>query len=315
MFNPGSPTHRSTPLLYPPPVYTAANISGGHLNPAVTISTLLCGFYPVLHAVLYIILQIAGGICGSLLAAGLMPGAKVGMGAKGPGCFEPKVDVGVDALTAAQLFGWETIMTFTLISAVYACGIAKPGHGSFTPLVVGLTLTACAGTGGRFTGAALNPARVIGPAAVFKCSKGHWWNYILAEILAAVLACAVFAFVSGWGPLSPLRARKEYGLTNAEAIKMWVTGTPPARLRANDEENMEVRAGWRRGRPGLPAGFLVCLLLCPSHHFPSRAMIKRPLRRPTCVPPSLYAIHPPPASNQQDVAARMDKADGKVAAA
>lgn len=39
-------------------VYTAANISGGHLNPAVTMSTLLCGFYPVLHSILYIFLQV-----------------------------------------------------------------------------------------------------------------------------------------------------------------------------------------------------------------------------------------------------------------
>ena len=65
-------------------------------------------------------------------------------------------------------------MTFTLISVVYACGVAKPGHGSFTPLVVGLTLTACAGTGGKWTGAALNPARVIGPAVVFNCSGSYW---------------------------------------------------------------------------------------------------------------------------------------------
>jgi glycerol uptake facilitator-like aquaporin len=151
-------------------IYTAANISGGHLNPAVTMSTLLCGFYPVLHACLYIILQILGGIFGSLLAAGLLPnGVQIGMGSKGPGCFEPTVDLG-GSLTTAQLFGWEVVMTFVLISVVYACGIAKPGHGSFTPLVVGLTLTACAGTGGKWTGAALNPARVIGPAAVFHCS-------------------------------------------------------------------------------------------------------------------------------------------------
>ena len=39
-------------------VYTAANISGGHLNPAVTFSTLACGFYPVIHSVLYMILQV-----------------------------------------------------------------------------------------------------------------------------------------------------------------------------------------------------------------------------------------------------------------
>jgi len=36
--------------------------AGGHLNPAVTISTLLCGFYPVLHSILYIILQVGGAL-------------------------------------------------------------------------------------------------------------------------------------------------------------------------------------------------------------------------------------------------------------
>lgn len=36
----------------------AAATTGGHLNPAVTISTLLCGFYPILHSILYIILQV-----------------------------------------------------------------------------------------------------------------------------------------------------------------------------------------------------------------------------------------------------------------
>jgi glycerol uptake facilitator-like aquaporin len=39
-------------------IYTAANISGGHLNPAVTFSTLICGFYPLLHSLLYIALQV-----------------------------------------------------------------------------------------------------------------------------------------------------------------------------------------------------------------------------------------------------------------
>lgn len=63
-------------------------------------------------------------------------------------------------------------MTFTLISCVYACGIAKPGHGSHTPLAVGLALFCCAGSGGQYTGAALNPARVLGPAAIFGCGQG-----------------------------------------------------------------------------------------------------------------------------------------------
>jgi hypothetical protein len=43
-------------------------------------------------------------------------------------------------------------MTFTLISVVYACGIAKPGHGSMTPIAVGFSLIACAGAGAKYTG-------------------------------------------------------------------------------------------------------------------------------------------------------------------
>jgi len=61
------------------------------------------------------------------------------------GCFDDTT-ISPD-ITRGQLFGWEVVMTFTLISVVYACGVAKPGHGSFTPLAVGLSLVACAGAG------------------------------------------------------------------------------------------------------------------------------------------------------------------------
>jgi hypothetical protein len=91
-------------------------------------------------------MQVAGAIFGALFSAGLVPGAAVGMGDGGPGCFDR---TGMSQkLTNAQIFGWEALMTFTLISVVYACGVAKPGHGSFTPLAVGLSLVACAGAGG-----------------------------------------------------------------------------------------------------------------------------------------------------------------------
>jgi hypothetical protein len=46
----------------------------------------------------------------------------------------------------------QVVMTFTLISVVYACGIAKPGHGSLTPIAVGFSLIACAGAGAKYTG-------------------------------------------------------------------------------------------------------------------------------------------------------------------
>ncbi|WIA18173.1 hypothetical protein OEZ85_009647 [Tetradesmus obliquus] len=215
-------------------VYSAANISGGHLNPAVTFSTLICGFYPVLHSVLYVILQFCGAIMGALLVAGLVPGVSVGMGDGAPGCFDSTI-IG-KGLSHSQLFGWEVGMTFTLLSVVYACGVAKPGHGSFTPLAVGLSLVACAGTGGQWTGAALNPARVVGPLAVFKCGTDVAYIYILAHILAAVLACSIFAFVSGWGPLSPFQSMKQLCIPWHQAVVMWMTGSPPSCLTHADGE-------------------------------------------------------------------------------
>jgi len=217
-------------------VYTAANISGGHLNPAVTISTLLCGFYPILHSMLYITLQVVGAIFGALITAGLVPGASVSMGDGGPGCFDRKT---IPAeITNSMVFGWEVMMTFTLISVVYACGVAKPGHGSFTPLAVGLSLVACAMAGGKYTGAALNPARVIGPMAVFRCGTDVAWIYILAQLLAAFVACCIFAFVSGLGPLNPLTSQKKLGLTYREAVFMWITGSPPERFQTHKGENI-----------------------------------------------------------------------------
>ncbi len=77
------------------------------------------------------------------------------------GCFDA---TGISPeITHGQLFGWEVVMTFTLISVVYACGVAKPGHGSFTPLAVGLSLVACAGTG----------------VLLCSCSVKGWWLQLL----------------------------------------------------------------------------------------------------------------------------------------
>lgn len=95
-------------------------------------------------------------------------------------------------------------------------------------------------SGGKWTGAALNPARVIGPLAVFHCGDDIAYIYILAQLLAAILACSIFAFVSGWGPLSPLSSPKKLGITYAEAVRMWITG--------------ESRS-WGRGRRGSPTIF------------------------------------------------------------
>lgn len=210
---------------------------------AVTFSTFICGYYPLLHSAVYVIMQVVGAICGSLLVNSLTPydTIYVGMGDGGPGCFDQK-SINHD-ISKSQIFGWEVVMTFTLISTVYACGIAKPGHGSMTPLAVGFSLIACAGAGGKYTGAALNPARVLGPLAVYKCGKDVAVIYILAELLAALLACVIFSVVSGWGPLFPYKSMKTFDMTWDESLYMFLTGQPPKRYRQNGDENVNSLRG------------------------------------------------------------------------
>jgi len=72
-----------------------------------------------------------------------MPGVGVGDGS-GPGCFTHTKGV---KISKAQLFWWECIMTFVLVSVVYATAVTKPGHGSLAPLAIGFTLYASAAVG------------------------------------------------------------------------------------------------------------------------------------------------------------------------
>lgn len=72
------------------------------------------------------------------------------------GCFGPS------GINLWQAFGWETIMTFLLVVTVYSVAVGEPSFGIIGPLAIGLALFAAALTGGGYTGAALNPARVLG---------------------------------------------------------------------------------------------------------------------------------------------------------
>lgn len=75
--------------------------------------------------------------------------------------------------------------------------------------------------------------------AVFHCGMDIAWIYILAQLLASVLACSIFAFVSGWGPLMPLKSYKELNISWPEALHMWMTGQPPKRLQGSEDENIQ----------------------------------------------------------------------------
>ena len=76
-----------------------------------------------------------------------MPGVAPGDG-HGPGCFTHLKGVQISKL---QLYLWEALMTFVLVSVVYATAVTKPGHGSMAPLAIGFTLYASAAVGSLYS--------------------------------------------------------------------------------------------------------------------------------------------------------------------
>lgn len=161
-------------------IYVTANVSGGHLNPAVTVATLTTGHISASRALAYIVAQCSGSMLASLMHLLLVPKAI------DVGCFGPS-----NGATLGMAFGWEVFMTMTLVLVIYSVAVGQPSFGVAGPAAIGLALSACALTSGPYTGAALNPARVLGPAVVMGCGAGTWSTvgaYVAAELLGAVAA-------------------------------------------------------------------------------------------------------------------------------
>ena len=179
-------------------IYAVGDISGAHINPAVTLGMAAAGTFPVEQIAGYITAQLAGGFCGACLAylhflphwkATSDPGAKLGVFATGPAIRS----------TSANLLS-EFMGTFILIFALLFIGANQFTEG-LNPLVVGGLITAIGISHGGTTGFAINPARDLGPRiahAVLPISgKGdsNWrysWIPILGPFAGGVTGAAFY---------------------------------------------------------------------------------------------------------------------------
>lgn len=174
-------------------MYATKYISGGHINPAVSLAAMLSGHIDYIRGTTYIIAQFLGAIAGALVQAFLSPDSA--MGVTGPGCFSP-----VKELSNWGLLGWETLMTFLFIIVMYASIFVRPGHGDAAPLAAGLALFAALSTGGEYTGMSpLNPARIFAGSLVFHCFWRAAIVYICAQLTASLLAAGWAFLVYGKG--------------------------------------------------------------------------------------------------------------------
>ena len=173
-------------------VAALGHVSGGHFNPAVSISMLATGQIGLTRAITYVVAQVIGGIAGAAIltvifpALGPMGRNNVGVNLGLPG-LGPDVSVG-GALTM------EAVMTFFLVLVIFGTVVDPRGPKAIAPLAIGLTITMDILTGGRITGAAMNPARALGPA-VIQQDFTNWWIYWVGPIVGGLIAAVVYRAV------------------------------------------------------------------------------------------------------------------------
>ncbi|HEX2868995.1 MAG TPA: aquaporin [Ignavibacteriales bacterium] len=167
-------------------IYSFSEISGAHLNPAVTIALLKTDGLNFLGKVSYILSQTAWAVSASLLLHLLFPSNAM-LGSTIPSGAE------------LQSFVLEFILTFFLMIVILQAThyqSVKP----FAGLLIGLTVMIEAMFAGPICGASMNPARSLGPALV----SGHFesiWLYIVAPIAGAILGKVVHRILTVHGEL------------------------------------------------------------------------------------------------------------------
>jgi len=163
------------------------HISGGHLNPAVTIALWVSQRIATVLAILYIIFQLGGAIL-----AGLALKAIFSAGIWGP------VHLGSPSLPVSGVsFGTgvliEAILTFFLVMAVFGTAV-DPRHPQIGGFGIGLVVMIDVLVGGPLTGAAMNPARAFGPMV----AANFWSNHIIywiGPVLGAIVASLIYGYL------------------------------------------------------------------------------------------------------------------------
>jgi aquaporin Z len=173
----------ATAVVYSP----LGQISGGHLNPAVTLAFWRMGKVPHRVAAIYIVAQFAGALLGAY-AAGVAWGpltAGVHYAATVPG----------NGYSAVGAFAAEMLITFLLVFTIFVC-VNKPSIAPRTGLIAGTLAALLVTIEAPVSGTSLNPARTLGPA-ILAPAYTALWAYFAGPAIGALLAVA--AYRGRWG--------------------------------------------------------------------------------------------------------------------
>lgn len=166
-------------------IYAIGEVSGAHINPAVTIGFWIAGRFPARSVVPYLVAQFAGAILASLLLSGLFPDSVAEGGSLG---------ATLPAGSWQQAFVFELMLTMLLMFVILRVSSGSKETGQMAGLAIGATVALEAMFAGPVCGASMNPARSLGPAVV-SLKLEHLWIYLVATVAGAALAVAVDWFM------------------------------------------------------------------------------------------------------------------------
>lgn len=165
--------------------YSIGNISGCHINPAVSIGVLVNGGMSFSDFIGYVVAQFLGGIAGAAALVAII-GKEMGLGTNG--LFQGSV---------VKSLAIEVILTFIFVLAILGV-TSKPENSKVAGLVIGGSLTLVHLMGIYFTGTSVNPARSFGPA-LFMGGDAlvNVWVFLVAPLVGGALAAVVYKYLAG----------------------------------------------------------------------------------------------------------------------
>ena len=180
--------------------YVIGNVSGCHVNPAVSLAMLINGKISVKDFIGYVIAQVLGGFAGIALFLAIISCTSyditlIGFGANG---FDASSSLEINMLGA---FIVETILTFVFIYTILGV-TSDEKKSSISGLIIGLTLAFVHILGIPFTGTSVNPARSLAPAVFSKILLPNStallqvWVFIVAPLVGATIAAFVYKFLN-----------------------------------------------------------------------------------------------------------------------
>ena len=155
-------------------IYTFGDVSGAHLNPAVTIAFAAAGRFPWASVPGYVMAQLAGAFAASGLIGFLFPN-------------HPTLGATLPAGSAGQSFLLETVLTFVLMLVILSVSMGAKEKGITAGIAIGAVIGLEAMFAGPISGASMNPARSIAPA-VLSGHLEHLWVYLAGPVIGALLA-------------------------------------------------------------------------------------------------------------------------------